>query len=104
MRIIRECEEAGLPGRLFADPAYSVEAMEFLQTELMNGAEIRPLLNPRYSVEQMMEISVAYEQGLDTSEMDDPSLSHVAMAEIRVRLANGTWKTHEVQADDSWKK
>ncbi len=102
MRIIRQCEEKGLPGRLFADPAYSIELMEFYQVELLNGANIRAILNPRYTVAQAMEISVAYEQGLDTSEMDDPDLSHEEMAERRVRLANGMWKQHTVNTDESW--
>lgn len=102
MRIIRQCEENKLPGRLFADPAYSIELMEFYQVELLNGANIRAILNPRYTVAQAMEISVAYEQGLDTSEMDDPDLSHEEMAERRIRLANGMWKKHKVKTDGSW--
>jgi len=97
MRVIRECEEQGLPGRWFADPAYSLDTMLFLQVELMNGAEIRHLLNPKYSVGQMLELSVAYEQGLDTSEMDDPNLTVEEMAERRIRLASGLWRSHEVK-------
>jgi hypothetical protein len=102
MRIIRECEEKGLPGRVFADPSYDVRLMGFFQAELYSNADIRPILNPNYTVEQALEISIANELGLDTSELDDPSLSVREMCERRIRLANGMWKKHEVVTDGLW--
>lgn len=103
MEVIRICEENGLHGRQFADPAYGLELMHFFQAELFSGGDIRAILNPRYNVGQALEISIANELGLDTSDMDDPSIDTKEMYERRIRLANGMWKKHDVETDTSWK-
>lgn len=96
MNIIWTCEAAGLPGRKFADPSYSVENMEFMQTELETGGKIDFMLNPAYSAGQLFELSLGAEQGVDIALIANPKMKVTDMAKKREDLANKRWKSYKV--------
>lgn len=96
MNIIWTCEAQKLPGRLFADPEYSVELMDFYCAELETGVDIRHMLNPAYTTAQLFEISLGYEQGVDISKYANPKNSVEVMRKKREDMANKIWTQYKV--------
>lgn len=103
MHIIWECEAESLPGRLFADPAYSLDSMEFFRAELETGADISHMLNPKYSTGQLFELSLGYEQGVDISKYANPKNSVEVMRKTRESMANKVWKEFKIHTGLSGK-
>lgn len=96
MNVIWKCEAEKLPGRLFADPEYSIELMDFYSAELETGVDIRIMLNPAYTTEQLFELSLGYEQGVDISKYANPKNSVEVMRKKREDMANKIWTQYKV--------
>lgn len=96
MRIVWEAEKNGFRGRIFADPAYTIENMKFYSAELECKSDITQLLNPNYSLEQIFEISLGLDMGLDVSKYANPKNSAVKMSEMRSDLEHKVWKNYTV--------
>lgn len=96
MEEIWKAEAEGLKGRRYADPAYKVENMEFMRTEMETGSSIDYMLNPKYTIEQLFELSRAYELGVDMNKVANPNIKATKMSQIIDDLSKEIWTDYKV--------
>lgn len=91
MRVIRGILEDGNNGKLVADPAFKVKALELYRVEMRNNKRISEIINPAYEPEQVLQLSLGQIAGVDIAVYSDPKYNANQMAEIRMRLEKNIW-------------
>lgn len=96
MRVVWLTEKEGYKGRVFADPAYPVENMEFLRCELETKTDIRSMLNPKFSIDQLYALSYAYVMGANMTKIADPSIPAKKMDQMVEDESKKIWRDFKV--------
>ena len=96
MRVVWLTEKEGYKGRVFADPAYPVENMEFLRCELETKTDIRSMLNPKFNIDQLYALSYAYVMGANMTKIADPSIPAKKMDQMVDDECQKIWRDFKV--------